>query len=309
MDPPLKAWIASKPDVVAIEYHTPFPYPGDPFYLYARPEQDARRAYYGVTGVPRVLMDGPDRPTQTNPAAYEMLYAAHKAVPSLASLATELVYDVQARVGSIEVTVSVPTAPPPGTWRLRAALTQSEIHYEAPNGIDLHHHVFRRFLGGPDGTPVSFTAPFPDAFEVSLPFSVDADWPPEDVEIVVLFQNDDDTRVDQAAVAALSSLLDMDDPIGMPGPDRISFVAPNPFRPATTIGFHLARGGHTEIRVYDAAGALVRQLHDGSLSAGRHRIAWNGRGENDGPLGSGVYWIELRGPSITRSVERAVLLP
>jgi hypothetical protein len=109
-------------------------------------------------------------------------------------------------------------------------------------------------------------------------------------------------------VAALSSLLDMEDPVGVPGPDRISFVAPNPFRPMTTIGFHLARAGHVEVRVYDTAGALVRRLYDGSLPAGGHRIPWNGRGDGEGPLGGGVYWIELRGPSVTRSIERAVLL-
>jgi hypothetical protein len=308
VDPPLKTWIASKPDVVAIEYHTPFPYPGDPFYLYNLEEQDARRAYYGVPGVPRIHMDGPDRPSQNNPAAYEALYAAHKAIPSVTDLSTDVAYDVVSRAGSISVTIDVAAPPPSGDWRLRVALTQSDIHFEAPNGIDVHHHIFRRFVGDAGGTPIVFSGPYPSTVQVMLPFTVDVEWPDDDVQLVVMLQNDADKRIDQAIATSLPLPLDMNGALDAPPVDLLGPVHPNPFNPRTVVSMHLGQAGPVLLLVYAANGALVRTLIRGSLPSGTHRIVWDGTDDAGVELGSGVYWIRLEGPSASLSARRAVLL-
>ena len=83
MDPPLKEWIFSKPDVVAIEYHTSFPYAGDPFYL-ANPTEVNNRVFYNqISSTPSVRFDGPHIPA-LNPAGYEALYQQRKALGSRA---------------------------------------------------------------------------------------------------------------------------------------------------------------------------------------------------------------------------------
>jgi hypothetical protein len=307
VDPPLKTWIFAKPDVVAIEYHTHFPYPGDPFYLYAMPEQDARRQYYGVGSVPRVQMDGPDRPSPMSPTGYGALYQDHKAIPSAATLEMAVDFDGVTHEGTVEVSATVDAALP-GDWRLRIALIQMSIHYEAPNGIDEHDHVFRRFVGGPEGTAVSFDGPFPQTIVVTLPFTVDADWPDEDMRLVALLQNDDDQWIDQGAITGLQPAVSTEPP-GEVLPPRavIHAVLPSPFTPRTAVSFTTTTPGRVRIAVYDATGRQRRVLVDAYLDAGAHTAAWDGRDDAERAIAPGVYFVRLDDATGT-STRRAILV-
>lgn len=70
--------------------------------------------------------------------------------------------------------------------------------------------------------------------------------------------------------------------------------APNPFNPRTVIGFSLERSGAVRLRIHDAAGRLVRTLHDGTaLAAGRHEAAWEGLDDAGRPVAAGVYQCRL----------------
>lgn len=70
--------------------------------------------------------------------------------------------------------------------------------------------------------------------------------------------------------------------------------APNPFNPRTVIGFSLERAGTVRLRIHDAAGRLVRTLHDGTaLAAGRHQAAWEGLDDAGRPVAAGVYHCRL----------------
>jgi len=71
---------------------------------------------------------------------------------------------------------------------------------------------------------------------------------------------------------------------------------PNPFNPSTTVLFAVDSAGPAHIAVYDLGGRIVRTLVDGHLDAGRHRIVWNGCGDDGRSLGSGSYL--LRGSTL-----------
>ena len=43
------------------------------------------------------------------------------------------------------------------------------------------------------------------------------------------------------------------------------------------------------LTVYDVLGRRVRQVWDGSLEAGRHRFAWDGRDDASKDVAAGVY--------------------
>jgi len=89
---------------------------------------------------------------------------------------------------------------------------------------------------------------------------------------------------------------------------RLDQNYPNPFNPATTITFALARPGHTTLRIYNAAGQLVRTLIDGPRAGGiNHSVRWDGRGENGQRVSSGVYFYRLNTPYFTRA-RKLVLL-
>ena len=87
---------------------------------------------------------------------------------------------------------------------------------------------------------------------------------------------------------------------------QLGLPRPNPFTQSTRIDLSVAiRAPHT-IRVYDSAGRLIRQLHDGQLEAGTHAFTWDGRADNGSPAPSGVYF--LRVGAVTGESTRAVVL-
>jgi hypothetical protein len=73
------------------------------------------------------------------------------------------------------------------------------------------------------------------------------------------------------------------------GPNR-----PNPFNPRTEIVFAIPEAGQVSLRVYDAAGRLVRTLLDAVLPAGPGAVSWDGRDQAGRAVASGVYLCRLR---------------
>ncbi len=70
---------------------------------------------------------------------------------------------------------------------------------------------------------------------------------------------------------------------------------PNPFNPKTTIVYSLADRATVSIGIYDATGASVLRIEQGTREAGTHRVEWSGQDRNGKPVGSGVYFYRLEG--------------
>ncbi|MGA9116344.1 MAG: FlgD immunoglobulin-like domain containing protein, partial [Bacteroidota bacterium] len=68
---------------------------------------------------------------------------------------------------------------------------------------------------------------------------------------------------------------------------------PNPFNPVTTVRFALPVESRVGVEVYNLLGQRVRTLVRGDMKAGYHGVEWNGRGEDGGPVGSGVYFVRM----------------
>jgi hypothetical protein len=69
---------------------------------------------------------------------------------------------------------------------------------------------------------------------------------------------------------------------------------PNPFGPATRIGFVLGRPDAVSLAVYDVAGRLVTTLLQGRLEAGSNSVTWNGTTANGASAPAGVYRYVMR---------------
>lgn len=63
---------------------------------------------------------------------------------------------------------------------------------------------------------------------------------------------------------------------------------PNPFNPSTVIRFCLPRREHAKLTIYDVTGRQVKVLANELLSAGEHRVTFDGSA-----LSSGVYFVRL----------------
>jgi len=86
----------------------------------------------------------------------------------------------------------------------------------------------------------------------------------------------------------------VDVPAGPAPVFRMLEPRPNPAAGATALGFELPAERAVEARVFDAAGRVVRTLAAGAtLSAGTHRLVWDGRDEGGRPVAAGVYLVRL----------------
>ena len=71
-------------------------------------------------------------------------------------------------------------------------------------------------------------------------------------------------------------------------------ASPNPFTDHTRFTFELHRAQPVQLLIYDVAGRHVATLIDGTLPAGRHAHAWDGRDTAGRPQPAGVYCCRLR---------------
>lgn len=76
---------------------------------------------------------------------------------------------------------------------------------------------------------------------------------------------------------------------------------PNPFNPATTIAFDLARAEHVSLSVFDMQGRLVRTLVNEARAAGSYNVVWDGAGDDGRRAASGTYVYRLESDSQIQS--------
>ena len=69
---------------------------------------------------------------------------------------------------------------------------------------------------------------------------------------------------------------------------------PNPFNPATTIGFRIHVSEKVSLTIYNATGQKIRTLVDAPMSSGVHQVVWDGLTAAGMHVPSGVYLYELR---------------
>ena len=76
---------------------------------------------------------------------------------------------------------------------------------------------------------------------------------------------------------------------------RLDSNYPNPFNPTTTIGYEIKTQGHVTLKVFNAAGQLVRTLVDDvqSPQVGGFSVTWDGRNNTGSIVSSGVYFYRL----------------
>lgn len=91
--------------------------------------------------------------------------------------------------------------------------------------------------------------------------------------------------------------------------DRFALVDayPNPFNPATTVGFVVPRNERVELAIHNTLGQKVRTLLSGDVAAGFHQAVWDGRTDAGSAAASGVYYVRMAAPGFS-AARRLVLV-
>jgi len=88
---------------------------------------------------------------------------------------------------------------------------------------------------------------------------------------------------------------------------RLHGCVPNPFNPATTLGYDLPAASRVSLRIYDLTGRLVRSLVNTHQDAGRHAVRWDGRSDAGRLVAAGAYVCRLTAGSFT-ATQRMLLV-
>ncbi len=186
-------------ELSVIRYHAWWTSASDPFYQ-ANIEENTRRInYYGPDYTPHLYLDGSvDGGYQTS--TWENLIQQELAIPSPLIMTLDITYHPPSRTGRVITTVTVDSAVNFVAPKLRIALVESDILYNAPNGETEHHQIMRDMIPDAEGRLLTLG---PGATVVDTQeFVVDSAWVAENCAIVAFVQDDGaGKRVYQSAMA------------------------------------------------------------------------------------------------------------
>jgi len=113
----------------------------------------------------------------------------------------------------------------------------------------------------------------------------------------------------KAAVGSAASLAIPDtdftaiyDEVQIPSDFKLLQNYPNPFNPSTSISFNLPHDGWARLDIFDLLGRSIRTLIDCPLSAGFHRVNWDGRIDGGVRASSGIYFARLSYNGMTSTI-------
>ena len=122
-----------------------------------------------------------------------------------------------------------------------------------------------------------------------------------------------DFQVSESVLVGLDGKLDMPARVEIgdlhPLPDRfvLDQNVPNPFNPATVIGYQLPEAGRVRLAIYNLLGQEVRVLVDERMEAGSFTATWDGADALGRRVASGVYLYRIQAGDFSAS-RRMLLL-
>lgn len=195
----------NKGNYIHVAYHTVWP-GRDPMNAYNKEDVAARVSYYGVNGVPDMVMQGNMYQGSPSGATQDLLDLASGQSSPLRIRVHESSNGTQRTVHATLTSVGlVPTA----NLRVRALVIESEISYASPpgtNGEKEFPNVFRRFLTTPEGD--AFTpAAVGESIELRWTYDLDATtWDTTRISAVVFAQLDGSKEVINAGTSTLPDI-------------------------------------------------------------------------------------------------------
>jgi hypothetical protein len=95
--------------------------------------------------------------------------------------------------------------------------------------------------------------------------------------------------------------------LGLPKRTMMSALYPNPVAARALINYQVAAATIVDVKVYDAAGRLVRAIASGMHEPGYYSVVWDGCDTQGRAVAVGVYFVRMAAGDYTRT-DKAVLI-
>lgn len=281
-----------------IVYHDGQNFPDDPFYCYNIPENTARVNYYpphsdGYYYTPYAWIDGVVRGGfEYNMWEYMIINRHEIDSPLEIDLSGE--FRESDRNGNLQIIITAHEAINWQELKLRIALTEDSIYYEALNNVLWHNHTMRDII--PDTLGVPFNISVNDTLEFNQSFSCPEPLNSQFCRLVVWVQDDQTQEILQSARITINQLTHVSVENDQVKPLIFAFINnyPNPFNSFTTIAYNLNHDSAVSLEIFDLNGRTIKSLINCFQSAGQHRFIWDGTDDNGKPVASGIYFYSLK---------------
>lgn len=183
---------------VSINYHTGIPAPGDPMYLAAKEDNDARMTYYKIFTNPIVWFDGviSELGTSSLEARLESAFQTRTIVPPKAAI--EILHYKKSN-DILSGTVRVEALSELQNIKLQIALVEKNVDYENSPGQNGQKHFFdvlRTFYPTPDGTLISLS--IGEKYFIQFSIKPEEQWKVDQLQVVAFLQEQSTKEVLQA---------------------------------------------------------------------------------------------------------------
>lgn len=268
-----------KGEFVAIKYQQNFPGDGDP---YSTDESVARRNFYSINSIPRMMIDGG---WDQNAASFTaQLHQDARAVPSFLDM--DLVYEFDEESQTISYELDIDAFQDYNNVLLHIAIVE-EITFDnvKNNGESEFEQVMKKMMPDENGSTVSITDSAGYSMNGSFTFEGNYRLPAnanspinhssehsvedfDDIYVIAWVQDPSTNEVHQAVQGVLkteSSTADQEKN------DNITLF-PNPTNHNATLRIDANRNETVSIRIFDAVGAEVMTLPDYNVQNGLNQI-------------------------------------
>lgn len=190
-------------DVVSIKYHVDWPAKKDEFYLNEKESQDIKKAFYEVTGVPAIIVDGKQVRSTMSDVAAEIDKQLEEESPFKIEIKSTLQND--------KLDIKVVTTPlqemKNQNLRLFVVLIEEEINLEKPsqNGEQHYSNILRKMLPDGNGYPLSAILAVDKPLVYEAHWQVKGYYNVKEMGIVAFIQDMSTQKVYQAAYSPRTS--------------------------------------------------------------------------------------------------------
>lgn len=240
------------PEVLHVAYHPSSPYSACTLNQHNVIENDARPMYYGVFGgTPRIVVQG-EVVTPGADYSSSTIFDPYENQTTAFDMSTSVSQNITLDSVIVSVTIAKTAISSIDSLNIHTVLVEETLNFNANNGENVHHDVFRKSMNGQD--PVKIELPINVGTDTTITYKVkiDSEWNGNEMKSVTLLQNDQ-RQIEQASESEklnYTAIL----------PEEIInevIIYPNPLSNGNSLSVSITNDVIKDISVTDIQGRMV----------------------------------------------------